>query len=361
MDAFYASVEQRDNPALRGKPIAVGGSPGGRGVVSTASYEARKFGVRSAMPSLTAQRLCPQLIFVRPRMEAYKMVSGQIRAIFHQYTDLVEPLSLDEAYLDVTENKPQLSSAIAIAREIRAAIFAETGLTATAGVSFNKFLAKMASGHKKPNGLNFISPERAQDFIDSLPIHKFHGIGEKTAEKMKALGIHTGLDLRNQDVKVLMRHFGKFGRYYHQVAQGIDDREVVPERPTKSVSVEDTFLEDTSDLEVLDAEIERLTMLLRRRLDRNELTGRTVTLKVKYGDFQQVTRSESSEEYLKDVEVIASKAKSLLRRTEAATRPVRLIGVGISNFEQERTAIRPGGQMELPFEDEGDRENGLQP
>lgn len=352
MDAFFASVEQRDNPALRGKAIAVGGSPGGRGVVMTASYEARRFGVRSAMPSITAQRLCPQLIFVRPRMDAYKAASNQIRTVFHRYTDLVEPLSLDEAYLDVTENKAQMPSAIAIAREIRAAILAETGLTATAGVSFNKFLAKMASGHKKPNGLNFIAPEQAQDFIDGLPIHKFHGIGEKTAEKLKSMGIHSGLDLRNQDLRTLLRHFGKVGRYYHLVAHGIDEREVVPERPTKSVSVEDTFREDTSDMELLDGEIERLSAMLRRRLDRHELHGRTVTLKVKYGDFQLVTRSESSDDFLREADIIASKAKALLRKTEAETRPVRLIGVGISNFEQDRTSIRPGGQMELRFGEE---------
>ncbi|HEX2900920.1 MAG TPA: DNA polymerase IV, partial [Bacteroidia bacterium] len=351
-DAFYASVEQRDYPELRGKAIAVGGGPGGRGVVMTASYEARKFGVRSAMPSMTAQRLCPRLIFVRPRMDAYKTASNQIRNIFHRYTDLVEPLSLDEAYLDVTENKPGIPSAIAIAKEIRDAIFAETGLTATAGVSYNKFLAKMASGHKKPNGLNFISIENAQDFIDSLPIHKFHGIGEKTAERFKALGIHNGADLRQQDLKFLTRNFGKMGQYYHQIAQGIDERRVTPDRPTKSVSVEDTFAEDSRDLAVLDAELDRLADLLHRRFSRHSLFGRTLTLKVKYSDFQQVTRSESKTEPYSSIEELARVCKALLRKTDAEVRKVRLLGIGVSNFdheEEEESAPPKGGQMRLEF------------
>jgi DNA polymerase IV len=350
MDAFYASVEQRDDPSLRGKAIAVGGRPGGRGVVMTCSYEARKFGVRSAMPSSTAARLCPSLIFVRPRFEAYKEVSARIHAIFHRYTDLVEGLSLDEAYLDVTENFPGIASAIAIAQEIRAAVFAETGLTVTAGVSYNKFLAKMASGYKKPNGLNFIPQEKAQEFIDQLPIHKFHGIGEKTAERMKGLGIHTGADLRARDLRFLQQHFGKMGQFYFQIAQGIDERVVSPDRPTKSVSVEDTFVEDTSDMEVLDAEIERLARLLQERVSRHGLAGRTLTLKVKYEDFQIVTRSESAGEAFVEEGMMAERGKGLLRKTAAETRKVRLLGLGVSNFgegEVDDGEVGKDGQMRL--------------
>lgn len=349
MDAFFASVEQRDNPSLRGKAIAVGGSPTGRGVVMTASYEARKFGVRSAMPSATAQRLCPGIIFVRPRMEAYKHASNQIRTIFHQYTDLVEPLSLDEAYLDVTQNKPGIGSALAIAQAIREAIFAETALTATAGVSFNKFLAKMASGHKKPNGLNFIPQEQAQAFIDQLPIHKFHGIGDKIAERMKALGIENGHDLRQQELKFLIQHFGKMGQYYHQIAQGIDERPVSPDRATKSVSVEDTFLEDSDEYPVMDQQLDALAELLAARLNRHQLAGRTVVLKVKYADFQQVTRSESSLEAVTKAEELAAKAKAMLRKTEATSRKVRLLGIGVSNFVGEEPPSSKGGQLRLEF------------
>jgi DNA polymerase IV len=348
MDAFYASVEQRDDPALRGKAIAVGGA-GGRGVVATCSYEARKYGVHSAMPSITAARLCPGLIFVRPRMDAYKLVSQQIRAIFHQYTDLVEPLSLDEAYLDVTENKPGIRSAIVIAKEIRAAILAETQLTATAGVSYNKFLAKMASGHFKPNGLNFIPPDQAQTFIDGLAIHKFYGIGAKTAEKMKALGVRNGADLRAQSASFLTRHFGKMGSYYHQIARGIDDRRVSPDRPTKSVSVEDTFAQDTGDLELLDQEIERLVPMLMRRIERYGLSGRTITLKVKYADFTQVTRSESSGYPLFAAHEIATRAQALLRKTDATERLVRLLGIGMSNFGDEPEEEDAHGQIRIDF------------
>jgi DNA polymerase-4 len=349
MDAFFASVEQRDDPSLRGKAIAVGGSPSGRGVVMTASYEARKFGVRSAMPSLTAKRLCPHLTFVRPRMEAYKAASEAIRAMFYRYTDLVEPLSLDEAYLDVTENKRHITSAIAIAREIKVAILTETGLSATAGVSFNKFLAKMASGHQKPDGLNFISREIAQNFIDALPIHKFHGIGEKTAERMKALGIHNGATLREQELKFLTRHFGKMGHYFHQISHGIDDRAVIPDRQTKSISVEDTFSEDVDDLSILDAEIERLTMMLHPRFEKYGLFGRTLTLKVKYADFQLISRSESRQLPFRQVDEIAECAKILIRKTEAESRKVRLIGIGVSNFGNENKGDSESGQLTFRF------------
>lgn len=348
MDAFYASVEQRDHPELRGKPIAVGGA-GGRGVVATCSYEARKFGVHSAMPSITAARLCPGLIFVSPRMDAYKAVSQQIRAIFQSYTDLVEPLSLDEAYLDVTENKPGIRSAIVIAREIREAIFTQTQLTATAGVSYNKFLAKMASGHHKPNGLNFIPQDQAQAFIDSLLIHKFYGIGEKTAEKMKRLGIHNGADLRAQSLTFLRRHFGKMGSYYHQIAMGNDERRVSPDRQTKSVSVEDTFDHDTGDLQMLDVQIARLVPMLLRRVERYSLQGRTLTLKVKYADFTQVTRSESPGYAMLAHEDILARARALLRKTDAAERTVRLLGIGLSNFGDEPSKPNEDGQMRLEF------------
>lgn len=348
MDAFYASVEQRDTPELRGKAIAVGGA-GGRGVVMTCSYEARKYGVRSAMPSVTAARLCPGLIFVRPRMEAYKAVSEEIREIFYRYTDLVEPLSLDEAYLDVTENKPGITSAIAIAQQIREAIVQQTGLTATAGVSYNKFLAKMASGHQKPNGLNFISPDQAQAFIDSLPIHKFHGIGEKTAERFKGLGIHNGADLRAQTVAFLTRHFGKMGQYYAEIAVGVDHREVSPDRPARSVSVEDTFAQDTGALELLDLEIERLVPMLMRRLAHNELAGRTLTLKVKYADFVIVTRSESPGYVLEQADDVIARAQALLRKTDAEERMVRLIGIGISNFGIHKPKPATDGQLQLDF------------
>ena len=350
MDAFFASVEQRDDPGLRGRPVAVGGSPGGRGVVAAASYEARKFGVRSAMSSAKAVRLCPQLVFVRPRFEVYKGVSRQIREIFLRYTDLVEPLSLDEAYLDVTENKLGIGSAIQIAREIRAAIKEVTGLTATAGVSYNKFLAKMASGYKKPDGLNFIPPERAAEFIGQLPIDQFYGIGDKTAVRMKALGIHTGADLRAADLQLLLRNFGKAGRYYHEVAHGEDRRSVVPWRPLKSASVEDTFLEDLLDLEELDAQIDRLSLVLMERLGRKKLYGKTITLKVKYADFRQVTRSQSFGAGVEDGLLVAATAKALLRKTEAGAMAIRLLGIGQSGFPGAEEDEEPGGQLRMPFD-----------
>jgi DNA polymerase-4 len=351
MDAFFASVEQRDNESLRGRPVAVGGVPGTRGVVAAASYEARKYGVHSAMASTTAARLCPHLIFVRPRFDVYKGVSRQIREIFHAYTDLVEPLSLDEAYLDVTENKPGIASAIQIAREIRAAIKARTQLTATAGVSFNKFLAKMASGYKKPDGLNFIPQEQAIAFIDSLQIDRFYGIGDKTAEKMKLLGLHTGADLRLADPQFLVRHFGKAGRWYHEVANALDHRAVVPWRPIKSASVEDTFLTDLVGLDELDQQIVRLTTVLMERLRKNNIYGKTITLKVKYADFRQVTRSQSFPATVTSEAAISEAAQALLRKTEAGETPIRLIGIGQSNFPGMAIQAK-GGQLEFDFDGE---------
>src|SRR4051812_846380 len=292
MDAFFASVEQRDNPELRGKPIAVGGATA-RGVVAAASYEARKFGVRSAMPSVTAKRRCPDLIFVKPRFEAYHEVSHQIRAIFHEYTPLVEPLSLDEAYLDVTEDLKGIGIATIIAQEIRARIKAETGLTASAGVSYNKFIAKLASDQNKPDGLCVIPPAKGEAFVATLPVRRFHGIGPKTAEKMSRLGIETGADLRAQTLAFLQHHFGSSGPYYHDLARGICHRQVKADRPYKSVSAEDTFFTDLVEAEPLLTELDRIGRTVWRRISEKGLTGRTIVLKVKYQDFQIVTRSKS--------------------------------------------------------------------
>src|SRR5947209_9453680 len=293
MDAFYASVEQRDDPSLRGKPVAVGGQV--RGVVAAASYEARRYGVRSAMPSVTARRRCPDLIFVRPRFDAYRDVSHRIRAIFQDYTPHVEPLSLDEAYLDVTEDLKGIGVATRIAEEIRARIRAETGLTASAGVSYNKFIAKLASDQNKPDGLCVIPPGRGEAFVATLPVRRFHGVGPKTAEKMARLGIETGADLRAQSLAFLQHHFGSSGAYYHDLARGICHRQVKADRPYKSVSAEDTFLTDLVEAEPLLAELERIGHTVWRRIAEKGLAGRTVVLKVKFQDFQIVTRSRSLE------------------------------------------------------------------
>ncbi len=351
MDAFYASVEQRDSPELQGQPIAVGGSPSGRGVVMTASYEARRFGVRSAMPSARAIQLCPSLIFVRPRFDAYKTASRSIREIFERYTDLIEPLSLDEAYLDVSQNKKGIPSALRIAHLIKQEIRDEISLTASAGVSYCKFLAKMASDYRKPDGLSFIPQESAQQFIDQLSIERFHGIGEKTAEKMRRMGIHNGADLRTVDPRILSKRFGKMGRFYHRVANGKDDRPVRPDRPRKSASVEDTFRDDVTDLAELDAHIERLAEVLMGRLEPKGLYGRTVHLKVKYADFQIITRSQSNGDYIRESRPIAVSCKEMLRKTDAGRRAVRLIGVGVSNFEGAPRENR-SGQLEFDFEGE---------
>jgi DNA polymerase-4 len=286
MDAFYASVEQRDNPELRGKPVAVGGIRE-RGVVAAASYEARTFGVRSAMASVTARRRCPDLIFVKPRFEVYTAISREIRAIFADYTPLIEPLSLDEAYLDVTG----VASATNIAKEIRARIKAEIGLTASAGVSYNKFIAKLASDQNKPDGLCVIPPAKGPAFVESLPVKRFHGVGPKTAERMAKLGIHTGADLKAQSLQMLELHFGKFAGYLHGAARGIDHRQVRPDRIRKSVGAERTFFEDLSDPGELAAALDNVLDALMERVERSGLAGRTVTLKVKYADFRIITRA----------------------------------------------------------------------
>jgi DNA polymerase IV len=290
MDAFYASVEQRDNPAYRGKAIAVGGSPEGRGgVVATCSYEARTFGVRSAMPSKKALQLCPHLIFIRPRFEAYKAASLEAREIFRRYTDLIEPLSLDEAYLDVTTDKQGIGSALDIAKLIKKAIREELGLTASAGVSVNKFVAKVASDMQKPDGLTFIAPLKVEAFVEGLAIEKFYGVGRVTAEKMKRLNIHTGADLKKWSEAELVKLFGKPGWFYYRIVRGIDERPVEPNQETKSVGAEDTFSEDLTALEEMNRELDKIAAVVNRRLTEHKLKGRTITLKIKYSDFRIAT------------------------------------------------------------------------
>lgn len=333
MDAFYASVEQRDNPELRGLPVVVGGSPDQRGVVATANYEARRFGVHSAMPSRTAFKKCPQAVFLRPRFDVYKSVSEQIRQIFERYSDLVEPLSLDEAYIDVTTNKKGMPSATLIAKEIRAAIFAETELTASAGVSINKFLAKTASGIKKPNGLYLIAPDKAESFVASLAIHKFHGIGEVTAEKMRTLGIRNGADLRSWSEVDLIRKFGRVGSYYYQIARARDDRPVVPNRARKSVGAEESFAEDLSDLDAMQEALVELALTVSRRLDKAGTAGRTVTLKVKYADYHQITRSRTLTVSVCKSQDLVRIAAELLSGTEVLSRRARLLGITVSNLD----------------------------
>ena len=332
MDAFYASVEQRDNPELKGKPVAVGG--GHRGVVTAASYEARPFGVRSAMPSVTARRKCPELIFVKPRFDVYRAVSQQVRAIFFDYTDLVEPLSLDEAYLDVSEDRLGLGSARAIAQDIRRRIREETGLTASAGVSYCKFIAKLASDHRKPDGLCVITPEKGPDFVASLPVARFHGVGPVTARKMEQLGIETGADLRAWSLVQLQAHFGSSAEWYWRICRGIDEREVRPDRPYKSVSAERTFDEDLRDPERLAAELERIAGYAWDRVERAEVAGRTVTLKVKFGDFTIITRSKSFSCMVPDRAAFATAGQALLATLHPLPKGIRLLGLGLHNLTE---------------------------
>ncbi len=332
MDAFFASVEQRDFPELRGKPIAVGGG-GERGVVAAASYEARQYGVRSAMPGRRAKELCPDLIFVKHRFDAYREVSGQIREIFHHYTDLVEPLSLDEAYLDVTENKPGIQYATQIAKEIRTKVFEQTHLTCSAGVSYNKFLAKTASDINKPNGMKVILPEDAPAFLETMKIEKFHGIGKATAAKMHKLGIFTGMDLKKPSEHELHQRFGKAGIHYYHIVRGIDNRSVSPDRIRKSISVENTFSKDTNDKTVLAAEIRSQGQSLDARIKKAEAKGKTITLKLKFSDFKAITRSVSVSRPTSDIEEIQSLALQLLDKVEL-TKTVRLLGIGISNLDE---------------------------
>ncbi|HEX6660911.1 MAG TPA: DNA polymerase IV [Sphingomicrobium sp.] len=336
MDAFYASVEQRDDPSLKGKPVAVGGQH--RGVVMAASYEARKFGVRSAMPSVTAKRRCPELIFVKSHFDVYRAVSQQIRAIFFSYTDLVEPLSLDEAYLDVTEDRLALGSARAIAEDIRRRIREETGLTASAGVSYCKFIAKLASDHRKPDGLTVVTPERGPEFVASLPVARFHGVGPVTARKMERLGIMTGADLREWSVPALQSQFGSSAEWYWRICRGIDEREVKPDRPYKSVSAERTFEEDLSDPDRLAAELERIAGYAWDRVKRAEVAGRTVTLKVKYGDFTIITRSKSFGSNVPDQAAFMSAGQALLAGLHPLPKGIRLLGLGLHNLCESETS-----------------------
>jgi DNA polymerase-4 len=333
MDAFYASVEQRDNPVYQGKPIVVGGMPEGRGgVVATASYEARKFGIRSAMSSKRALQLCPDIIFIRPRFEAYKEVSRQIREIFQRYTDLIEPLSLDEAFLDVTKDKLDIGSAIEIARLIKRAIKDELRLTASAGISINKFVAKIASDLNKPDGLTFIGPSGVEAFMEKLPVEKFFGVGKVTAEKMKGMNLFTGADLKKLTEEELVKNFGKPGSFYYKVVRGIDDREVQPHRETKSLSAEDTFPYDLTDREEMNIELDKIGQSVYARLQRHGLKGRTVTLKIKYSDFKQITRNQSFPQPVIDLESIQTTAKQLLAATDLGEGKIRLLGISVSNF-----------------------------
>nr|WP_304237916.1 DNA polymerase IV [Jiulongibacter sediminis] len=332
MDAFFASVEQRDNPELRGKPVAVGGSAQ-RGVVAAASYEARKFGVKSALPSVTAKRLCPNLIFVKPRFDQYKRVSNQIREIFAEFTPLIEPLSLDEAYLDVTENLKGIETATEIARQIRQKIKEQTQLTASAGVSFNKFLAKTASDVNKPDGMFVIKPHQAQAFVEKLEVRRFFGIGKVTAEKMVKLGIFTGKELREKSLEYLVNHFGKAGQYYYEICRGEDHRQVNPERIRKSVGVENTFKTDYNEPEDLYRELDIILEELQKRLQRSKAYGKTVTLKIKYQDFEQITRSRTSQLLIMDQNTIGHMAYELLNALLPLDKGVRLMGVTLSNLE----------------------------
>ena len=335
MDAFFASVEQRDNPALRGKPVAVGGSSE-RGVVAAASYEARKYGVHSAMPSVIAARKCPGLIFVRHRFDAYKEASQQIRDIFAEYTELIEPLSLDEAFLDVTNNKKGVPSATLIAKEIKNRIKEVTRLTASAGISINKFLAKMASDIHKPDGLTLIPPENVIRFLEELPIHKFFGIGKVTAKKMMDMGINNGLDLKQWNQKDLVKHFGKAGGHYFDIVRGNDSRPVNPERIRKSISAENTFEKDLTGYESINTQIEQIAAVLYKRMNKENPTGRTLTIKIKFFDFKQITRSKTVDSAIKTLDDILRAKDAILAEVDLENVKVRLLGLGISNFDESR-------------------------
>lgn len=339
MDAFYASVEQMDNPALKGKPIAVGGNEN-RGVVSAASYEARKFGVRSALSGVLAKKYCPELIFVRPRFDRYKEISKQIQSIFHEYTDLVEPLSLDEAYLDVTHNKKGNPSATLLANEIRARILSEVGLTASAGISVNKFIAKVASDYNKPNGQKTVSGDEIVPFLENLPIQKFYGVGKVTTEKMFQLGIFTGLDLKNKTLEFLEQHFGKSGSYYYQVVRGIHNSPVQAKRTTKSVAAEHTFDVNLSSEIFMLEQLESISRQIEKRLQKHSISGKTITLKIKYSDFSLQTRSKTMPYYISDKNLIFEIVKELLYQ-ERLKDSVRLLGIALSNLntEQKKTVV----------------------
>ena len=335
MDAFYAAIEQRDNPSLKGKPVIVGGDPNRRGVVSTCSYEARKFGIHSAMPCKTAIKLCPHAIFVSPRFEVYKNVSKQFLNICADYTDLIEPLSLDEAFLDVTENKKNIGSATIIAKEIQSRVFSEIELTVSAGVSYNKFLAKIASDINKPNGIAVIRPTEAEKFLETLPIGKFYGVGKMSEKKMIALGINNGLDLKGIDLETLVKHFGKAGNFYYDIVRGIDTRLVTPYRERKSYGREITLSEDILDMDLIKSILNRIAVELESSLKRKNTKGRTVTLKVKYYDFQQITRSRTLGRPVDSVDEMINEVYQLLEYTEAGIKKIRLLGISVSHFGNE--------------------------
>ncbi|HUH51521.1 MAG TPA: DNA polymerase IV [Flavobacterium sp.] len=353
MDAFFASIEQRDHPQFRGKPLAVGYA-GARGVVAAASYEARVFGVRSAMPSVTAVQKCPELLFAPPRFQAYKEVSLQIRSIFLEYTDLVEPLSLDEAFLDVTENHKNMTFAMDIAQEIKDKIQTKTNLTASAGVSFNKFLAKIASDYNKPNGMFVITPKRAASFVEGLEIERFFGIGKKTAERMHQMGIFSGYDLKQKSEDFLVEHFGKSGKSYYLNARAIDHREVNPNRTRKSLGTENTFYEDTNVLEVLEKELDILLDDLFRNSKKTNFKGKTLTLKVKYSDFQITSKSKTFADFIVDFELLHTESLELLHQIPREKK-IRLLGLSIKNNELNTTEVLDSAkeaiQLKLPFKE----------
>ncbi len=340
MDAFFASVEQRDDPNLRGRPVAVG-SAAARGVVAAASYEARKFGVRSALPSVTALRRCPDLLFVRPRFEIYREVSRQIHAVFARYTDLIQPLSLDEAYLDVTADKQGLETAWRTAKAIRADILAETGLTASAGISYNKFLAKLASDHRKPNGQFAVTPEMGAAWVETLPVDRFHGVGPVTARKMKGLGIETGADLKAKPLEFLQAHFGSSAHWYYSIARGEDDRPVNPNRVRKSSGSETTFDRDLVEAAEIEAGVLQMADDVWRWCESRQAFGRTVTVKVKYGDFHQITRRRSQPMVVATRDALHRAALELIRSVLPTRKGVRLVGVTVSNFTDAQATTAP--------------------
>jgi len=348
MDAFFASIEQRDNPELKGKPVAVG-SPSERGVISAASYEARKFGVRSALSSQIAKRLCPELIFVKGNMKKYKEVSKLIMAVFREYTDLVEPLSIDEAFLDVTHNKKNIKSAIQIAREIKTKIKEVTGLNASAGISVNKFLAKIASDMDKPNGLFIIKPDEVESFVENLQVENFFGVGKVTAKKMHKIGIHQGKDLKQLSIEELVRLFGKNGQYFYDIVRGIDDRPVNPNRERKSVGTEFTFSKDLNTKFSLIVELYKIEQEQLERMKKSEFWGYTLTLKIKFSDFSQITRSLTVSKPIKDFDTLHKLAKQLFNVVDFEQKSVRLLGLSVSNLHKDEDILHDAIQLNLDF------------
>lgn len=353
MDAFFASVEQRDDPSLRGRPVAVG-HPAARGVVAAASYEARVFGVKSALPSVTALRRCPDLVFAPPRFEVYRAVSRQIHAIFAEFTPLIQPLSLDEAYLDVTDAIAGLPTAWTTAKAIRARILEETGLTASAGISYNKFLAKLASDHRKPNGQFAVTPDMGADWVATLPVSRFHGVGPVTARRMQALGIETGADLRNKSLPFLQQHFGSSAEWYHAISRGIDHRPVNPNRERKSSGSETTFDRDLTADDEIEAGVSRMADDVWGWCETRQSFGRTVTVKVKYGDFQQITRSRTQPSVVNSHAALRQASLALVRTVLPTEKGVRLVGVTVSNFE----AAPPVEDTAMPLFGDGHRPDG---